>query len=70
MEKIREATKLSGIKVKLHVEAKAKHAIANVNRKAKKILYMIMACVACPMKTPAGTAVRAQGSSMEQCAQA
>ena len=30
LAKIREETKLSGIKVKLHVEARAKHAIANV----------------------------------------
>ena len=69
MEKIREATKLSGIKVKLHVEGKAKYTIANVNGKAKKILHRIVACMDCPMKTPAGTSVRAQCSSVEQCAQ-
>ena len=37
--------------------------------KAKKLLDRIIACVACPMKTLAGTADRARGSSMEQCAQ-
>ena len=58
MAKIREETKLSGINVKLHAEAKEKCAIAKVNGKAKKILYMIVACVACPMNTLAGTAVR------------
>lgn len=67
MAKIREETKLSGMKAKLHVEAKAKRATANVNGKAKNILYRI---VACPKKTPAGAVVRARGSSMEQCAQA
>ena len=58
MVKIREETKLSGINVKLHAEAKAKCAVAKVNGKAKKILYRIVACVACPMNTLAGTAVR------------
>ena len=66
MEKIREETKLSGIKVKLHVEGKAKYTIANVNGKAKKILHRIVACMDCPMKTPAGTSVRTQCSSVEQ----
>ena len=57
MGKIREESKLSGIKVKLHVAAKAKRALANVNGKGKKILYRIVACMACPMKSLAGTAV-------------
>ena len=70
MAKIREETKLSGINVKLHAEAKAKCATAKVNGKAKKILYRIVACVACPMNTPKGTPFRAPGSSVEQCAQA
>ena len=38
--------------------------------KAKKILNRIMASVACPRKTPAGTAVRVWGSNVKQCAQA
>lgn len=48
----------SGTNVKLHAGAKAKCATAKVNGKAKKILYRIVACVACAMNTPAGTAVR------------
>lgn len=38
--------------------------------KAKKILSRILASVACPAKAPAGTAVRARGASVGQCAQA
>ena len=49
-----------------------KSKVCNCQRdgKAKKLLDRIIACVACPMKTLAGTADRARGSSMEQCAQA
>ena len=69
MVKIREETKLSRIKVKLRAEGRAKYAIANMNGKANNILHRIVACMDCSMKTPAGTSVRAQGSSMEQGAQ-
>lgn len=57
----RAEIKTFGIKAKLHIEAKAKPATANVYRRRRKILYRTLACMACPVETLAGAAVRARG---------
>ena len=57
-------------KGKTSCRSKSKVCSCQRDGKVKKFLDRIVACVACPMKTLAGTADRARGSSMEQCAQA